>query len=188
MLTLGESVAALYGAVRLARLDARGLQYFDRTVRGFWRSFYAALIVAPFYATVLAMRYLADLDGASALRFTLVETVAYVVGWVAFPVLMATVCRALDREGRFVGYIVVYNWAAVLQNAAYLPLAMLAIDGVAPSSVANPLALGMLALILAYGWFIARVALEVTALAAAGIVALDLALSILINAVADRMV
>jgi len=44
-----EMMYALYGAYRLARFDAGGMRYFDASIDGFWRSFFAAVLIAPFY-------------------------------------------------------------------------------------------------------------------------------------------
>ena len=44
-----EIVASLYGAWRLMRLDPTGMTYFNLSADGFWRSFFAAVIVAPAY-------------------------------------------------------------------------------------------------------------------------------------------
>ena len=52
MITAREVTAALYGSWRLARLDPGGMAYFNRTVEGFWNSFFAAVIVAPGYIEI----------------------------------------------------------------------------------------------------------------------------------------
>ena len=56
MITPVEVVYATYGAWRLARFDCQGLQYFDNTPEAFWRSFYAAVIVAPPFAVLTALQ------------------------------------------------------------------------------------------------------------------------------------
>ncbi len=182
-----EAVLSLYGAYRLARFDARGLTYFVTSFEGFWRSFFAAVIVAPFYVVLLSMRYAAGETGVGAMRFASVEAIAYVIAWVAFPLARVFLARVLTREERYLGYIVAYNWAAVLQNGLYLPLGMLGVTAAVPAGAANVLGLIALSLILVYTWFIARVALDVGAGAAAALVALDLVLSVFINAVASAM-
>ncbi len=187
MLSAREAAYSLYGAYRLARLDAGGLVYFDASLGGFWRSFYAAAFVAPFFTLLLALRYADGMVAASPLRYAVIESIAYVIAWVAFPVIMLTVVQMLDRERRLVGYIVAYNWAAVLQNALYLPIPMMGITGVLAVNVANGLGMLALVLILVYTWFITKTALEVSAAAAAGVLALDLGLSIFITSVAGSM-
>ena len=42
-----EIIAALFGSWRLMRFDADGMNWFDFSSAGFWRSFYAALPAAP---------------------------------------------------------------------------------------------------------------------------------------------
>jgi hypothetical protein len=180
-----EILAALYGATRLARFDAQGLGAFNASVEGFWRSFWAAALVAPFYAVLLAFRFDTMADTVHPLRFALVETVTYVIAWLAFPVAMISVARWLGRWDAFVGYIVAYNWTAVVQNAIYLPLAMLAVSGAIPEAAGNMLGFVALIYVLVLGWFIARTALGVPGTTAAAIVALDLMLGLLINGFAD---
>ena len=187
MLSAREAAYSLYGAYRLARLDAGGLAYFDCSLGGFWRSFYAAAFIAPFFTLLLALRYADGTMAASPLRYAAIESIAYVIAWVAFPVVMLTVVQMLDREKRLVSYIVAYNWAAVLQNALYLPILIMGITGVLAVNVANGLVWLALVLILIYTWFITKTALEVSAAAAAGVVALDLVLSIFTTSVADSM-
>ena len=49
--------AALLGALHLARFDAVGIKYFEPTLAGFWRSFWAAGLVAPFFLLLLLIRH-----------------------------------------------------------------------------------------------------------------------------------
>ena len=187
MLSAREAATSLYGAYRLARFDARGMTYFETSLAGFWRSFFAAVIVAPMFAVVLVMRYAAGEAAVDGVRFASVEAIAYVIAWVAFPLVMVSLARLLDREERYLGYIVAYNWASVLQNGLYLPLVMLGAAGVIPAETAGPLILIALSLIFVYGWFIAKVALDVGAWTAVALVALDLMLSVFIDIVASSM-
>ena len=121
-------------------------------------------------------------------RFITLEAIAYVIAWVAFPLLMASLARLLDRDDFYIRYIVAYNWAAVLQNLLYIPIAILAAAGVLSIALSNTLGLMALALIVAYTWFITRTALEVAAGMAAGIVGLDFMLNVLINTVVEAAI
>lgn len=187
MLTVREASTALYGAFRLARMDERGLSFFDVSVTGFWRSFYAALLVAPLYALLLLVRYVTGFERTSAVRYVLIEFTAYAISWLAFPVAMDPIAGYLGRPERYVRYIVAYNWAAVLQNAVYLPITIFGLTGALPQGAAGALAMIALVLIFVYTWFITRAALAVPGSTAAGIVILDLLLSMVISASADRM-
>lgn len=187
MVTSREVVTALYGAYRLARFDPSGLDFFDATIAGFWRSFYAAVLVAPVYLLLLLIRYAQLAEQISPFRFFAIEVIAYVIAWVAFPLIMASLARTLGRDAFFIRYIIAYNWGAVLQNALYLPIAMLATGGLLAGPSANALGFLALSLILVYVWFITRTALEVAGGIAAAIVGLDLLLSIFINGYAEGM-
>lgn len=186
MLTTRELVASLYGAYRLARFDPRGLGFFDSSPAGARRSFFAAAIVAPFYALILAVGRPGDAD-VDPLRFGIVEGIAYVLSWVAYPVLVEWLTRLLGCRKRFEAYLVAYNWSMVLQNAVVFPITMLAGLGVLPPQVAQLLWFGLFLLILLYVGFIARAALEVAPATAAGLVVLDVLLSALIDGVAGGL-
>jgi hypothetical protein len=187
MPTLRETVMSIYGAYRLARLDATGMSYFDTTVAGFWRSFFAAVIIAPLYAILLAIRFPIIAADADPTRFVLTETIAYVLSWTAYPLVIASLTRRLGCWDRFPGYIVAYNWSMVLQIALVLMIALVSTTGVVPEEAGPFLSLATYLAILGYIWFIARTALGVPALTAAGIVALDIALSYFIDYFADRL-
>jgi len=188
MVSSKEIFAALYGAYRLAHFDDQGMRYFDTTIPGFWRSFFAAVLVAPLYLVLLLVRYPTLVNEVPLGRFVAIELIAYVIAWVAFPLIMVSVAKAIDREDNFIRYIVAYNWAAVLQNGLYLPIAIMASSGVLPEAAATTLGLLALLAIVIYTWFITRTALDIQSGMAAGIVGLDFLLSVIINAIADGVV
>lgn len=175
MISYREAAAGIYGAWRLARLDPHGMSYFDATERGFWHSFYAAVIVAPAYAVIVAIDYLQQPLGASEERIIAVQAIAYVISWTLFPLAMTVVARMLDRERYYLRYIVAANWANVLEVLLFLPAIAMADSGVAAFAMLPVLA----ALVtFAYQWFVARTALMVSGLQAAAVVGLDLLLDI----------
>jgi hypothetical protein len=186
MLTTRELVASLYGAYRLARFDPRGLGFFDSSPAGARRSFFAAGIVAPFYTLMLVVGR-PDGGDVDLLRFGVVEGIAYVLSWVAYPVMVEWLTRLLGCRERFKAYLVAYNWSMVLQNAVVFPITMLAGLGVLPLQVGQVLWFGVFLLILLYVGFIARAALEVTPATAAGLVLLDVLLSALIDGIAGTL-
>ena len=172
---------ALYGAYRLARFDAGGMRYFDVSIDGFWRSFFAAVLIAPFYLVYQGLRFLAETPGADGFRYTCVEAITYVIAWVLFPLVMVSLAKFLDREQRYLGYIVAYNWAAVLQNALIMPLGMVAMIGGPEVGAADFFGLVAFVAVIAYTWFITRTALDIDGGTAASIVLLDLVLGIFLD-------
>ena len=188
MPSLNELARALYGAYRLARFDANGMQFFDASLSGFWKSFFAAVLVAPLYFFLLLQRFQIGGGGESMARFLAIEAIAYVIAWVLFPLVMVTVSRTLDCQERYLGYIVAYNWASVLQNALYLPLAILIQAGaIAPDAGAFAVMV-LLTAILMYTWFVTRTALAIAGPTAAGIVFLDFVIGIVVNGFAESLI
>jgi biotin transporter BioY len=183
MITAPEVARALYGALRLARLDPGGIDQFDNTVEAFWRSFYAMLIVAPGHVILAAIRYSVVEPTSGPIQVFLVETIGYVIGWFAFPFAMLYVADKLDRGERYFRYIAAANWAAVLQVG--LMLVIVAVEYGFRLSLATVGFVHFITMIvvLVYFWFIARVGLEISGRAAAAIVGLDLGLGLVINSV-----
>ena len=184
MVTGAEFSRAAYGAWRLALLDRRGLDCFDDTVEAYWKSFNAAVIVAPAYALLLILRLYEIEARAGLFTIAIVETLAYVIGWVAFPLIMIYVCDRIGRSDRYLRYIVAHNWSNVIQVAVFFAVTILS-KGILGGGL-EVLGFAATAAILFYQWFIARTALEVSGGAAASIVGLDLVISILINLVTNR--
>jgi len=187
MAPLSEIIRSLYGALHLARGDTSGMAFFNATEQGFWRSFTAAILIAPLFALLLTIRYHVNEAGVSLLRFTAIETIAYVVSWVAFPLLLFHLTDILGTGHRFIRYIVAYNWASVLQNLLYLPFALLVEAHLVQGAGSTFFGILLLGLVLLYTWFVTRTALEITNLLAAGLVMIDLVLSIFINTITQGM-
>src|SRR5438309_12072558 len=101
---------AMLGALRLARGDRGGMSCFDRSVGGFWRSFRAAVISYPLYLVLLSMRVtVAEWESSGAFLIITVETIAYVIGWTAFSLLMLVVRPRLGLPHLFVDFMLPYD-------------------------------------------------------------------------------
>lgn len=180
----GEVARSLYGAWRLVRWDAGGLRFFDGTRGAALRSFWAAAIAAPMYAAVVMTGGAAPASGGGT-RAVLVYAIGYVVGWTAFPLAVLYLADALGRSQHYLRFLAVYNWSIVLQYAAVL-LAHLIADAV-PGPIGGVLTLGVLLYTLIYEWFIARTALQLDPLPAAGVIAVDVMLALLINGIIGQL-
>jgi hypothetical protein len=182
MITRREIVASLTGAYRLVLRDPAGMQFFDVTIGGFWRSFFAAVIAAPGYAFVVELRLADQLAADHVMHAYLVEAAVYVVGWLAFPLAAYYLTGALDRRRQYVGYIVAYNWAGVLQMALYVVASGLAAGDLLPRPVEAAVAVGAMVAVLFYQFNIARIALDIGPAPAIGFVALDFMISLFLHA------
>ena len=177
-----EVQLALAGCLRLARGDRGGLACFDRSLDGFWRSFRAAVISYPLYLMLLAMRVsVAEWQQSGGWRIVTVETIGYVVAWVAFPLLMLNVVRWIGRAHRFFDFMVPYNWCQVPQSALFVLVGLVSAGGVLSTQASEAMDLAAAIATLLYEWFIARVALDTTGLVAIFVVLLDLVLGVFIS-------
>lgn len=186
-LTARDVAFSVFGAYRLARFDPRGLDYIDRTPEGALKSFYAAVIVLPAYALLLAIRMSGQGIEAPLMQVVLVQGIAYVVNWTAFPLALHQVAAVLDRRARFPGAVAANNWGTVVQMAVYLPAVILGQVGILPPPLASGLVFGVMLAMLTYQWFVLRTALDVGGMQAAALVMLDLFLSALIGDFADNL-
>jgi hypothetical protein len=179
---------ALLGALRLARGDRGGLSCFDRSADGFWRSFRAAVIAYPLFLVLLSMRVtVAEWERSGGLIIVAVETIAYVIAWAAFPLIMLTVTRWIGRPHRFFDFMVPYNWSQVPQSALFVLIGLETESGVLGAAPAQVIEIAAAIAVLVYEWFIARVALDATASTAAFVVFVDLLLGVLISHVAGTL-
>ena len=187
MPSLREVATSLYGAYRLAQLDVKGMECFDRGVAGAIRSFSAAAVVAPAYLLLVLMRLGEEAGNVSAANFMLVESIAYIISWTAYPLIMDDLSRMLDCSDRYPAFISAYNWSAVLQMLVYLPAVVISESGIFVPALGDTIVFIATMVVLAYQWFVTRTALQVSNFTAAGLVILDLVLSVFISGAADGM-
>ena len=187
MPSLEEIARAIQGAWILFRFDPRGIELFEDSPEAFWKSFAAALIVAPGQA-VLVVLHLSERPVTDGLfEVVAVEAFSYVLLWTALPVVLYSICRILEREDRFIIAVIAINWSAVIQIAIALPPRVVVAVGLLPPGLENLASVIVFVLLIAYVWFVAKSALQISGISAAGIVLTDIALSTIIRLVTDAL-
>lgn len=182
MISLREMTHGLYGAWRLAWRDRAAMAWFDCSLQGAIRSFWAAALCYPGFVVLLLFRVQGTSTNAGDVYLILlVETIGYVIGWAAYPLAALPFCRWIAPEERALGFIIAYNWSQVLQTALLLPIAALGALDVAPAYVVAYVSTVAYLAILLYEWFIARIALESGGLAATALVLLDVVLGAMLS-------
>jgi hypothetical protein len=185
MPTWPEIARSVQAAWLLARGDTRGLAGFDLSVDGFWKSFAAALVVAPAYVLVLLDQYRVTGWPESAWATTLAELVSFAVGWLAFPLAAIPLTRLLGLSQRYVPLIVANNWSAVIQVALYT--AVVVLGTILPTELRTLALFSATIMVLVYQWFVIRTALATTGLTAFGLVVIDVLLNIAVSRVLDGL-
>jgi hypothetical protein len=179
---------AVGGALRLACGDRRGLGVFDASLDGFWRSFRAAAICYPMYLFLLGSRLTAAQWAAAGWpTVLLVETIAYVIAWVAFPLLMLHVAHWLGRDNRFLTFMVAYNWSQIPQTVLLTIIGFDAATGLLPPNFVRFAEAMATIAVLVYVWYIAKVALAVSGRQAVLVVVIDVVLGTTLGRVAQGL-
>ncbi|MEK9660813.1 MAG: hypothetical protein VW644_03605 [Alphaproteobacteria bacterium] len=173
MVTAHDISYGLYSAWRFVRLDRGAMQFVDNSVDGFWKSFFAAVIIAPAYLLIMVVIYTRAGDALSAgfIEIVVVEATRYVMSWVAFPLVMTSISDMLQRGERYIGYVVAYNWSQVAVMAVALPVFLLIAASGTATGTPNALQTILFFAVAFYQWFIARTALSTSGWVAAGVVA-----------------
>lgn len=183
-----EAWLALTGALRLARGDRGGMACFDASEEGFWHSFRAGVLCYPLYLILLAFPIeIGPAPELDPLRVLLVETIHYVISWVAFPLLMIPLVDWLRRGQHYFVFMGAYNWCQVPQTAVF---ALVAIGGGAgllstEGTLVAYLVVGIAALV--YEWYVSFVALEVSRPKAALVIAVDVMLATILGHISSSL-
>lgn len=186
MLSLREAFYALFGAWRLARMDASGLACFDLSAVGALRSFFALVLVLPFYLLERILSNAAIFKPADGLgpvdqllaqvgmaHLVILYSLAAIIGWVGYALIIEQLAGQFGRAHRFTGFLAAHNWSRVLSMALWFPVALLLLSGSLSPGWAAMLWLGASGFVFVYRWFIARAALDIESATAIWIVALD---------------
>lgn len=175
-----EITRSIRGALRIALLDPDAPAWFNLSVEGFWRSFLAPVLLAPFYLALILNDAGEAAEGVDPGAATFARIAAYVAGWAAFPLVMIPIARLLQLGGAYVPYIIMWNWSSVPQSAIMLP-ASAAFESLGERA-GGMIVMFATVTVLFYGYLVARAGLRCPPLTAAGVVTLDLVLSLLVNA------
>lgn len=186
MISARETSAGLYGAWRLAHGDRDGLDWFDASPEGAMRSFAAAVLALPIAAMLLGLEMIHQPAEASGARVILVYLIAYGLEWAGVLLVIHWISPMLDCEDRFLRFVPAYNWARVLEMAAFLPAGAIVAAGLGGLLAIVPLV--VLCAVVVYHWFVAKAALEITGGQAAFIVALNISIGVVISVWARSLV
>lgn len=187
-MSLAEATfASLVGAWRLARRDPGGMACFDISVDGFWRSFFALVVMAPLFLAFALLEYRLRFAPPDLGFYLLVETLAYLLDGISFPLVMAFLSQLLGLEHGYVPFVIAYNWSSVLIMALlFVPFALTSL-GILPGEVGALLTLLATIAAVYYRWYVTRVALGAPTLTAVGLVLVNVLLSTLIGVLAERI-
>ena len=191
IVTADEVHRSFRGTVDLLHNRAEGLQAFDMSEEGFWHSFAAIFLTIPAYVVSLAVeRFRFRFLGAPLfdnIWFDLVVALGHVASFIALPVAMIWLARALGATGRYVPFVIVTNWITVAGMLIMSVPALLFLVGWAPPTLAGLFTLAFFFIVFRAQWFATKVTLGVPSVLAGAIVSLGLVLNVFIGAVTRVM-
>lgn len=186
-----EIFQSIYGAWRIARFDPDAMRYFNLSMQGFWRSFFAAVLLAPFFLITnmvnesgAGAEHIAESSGGYILFWLFI----WFLAWAVFPIVMIPVSSLLNLSNAYVPFIIVWNWASVLMNLLLFPLSILYGLGMFSQNSAALLLMVARISVFYYGYLVARTSLQSNKLTAIGIVVVEMLLGLLILGGANQLI
>ena len=166
----------------LARGQAAGLVAFENTLPVAAYSFRAAAICLPIFMFFKDQTSTPD----DVVLTIFVDLLLFAASWAGFALASLYLAKALGVADSWPRFIAAWNWSAVVQ---YLALVALSLPGLLLGKGSLLDLGGLLALLFALWmeWFIARHALRLSPLGAAGFVALDLGIAVFLGGFAARI-
>lgn len=180
-----EIFASLYGAWRLACFDENGMSHFNVSVEGFWRSFFAAVILTPFYMFSIGPSFMTP-EGDFSFWAAVVHFIFYAMGWVLFPLVAFFATDLLQIGHRFTALIVAVNWSAVLIAGISMLFGVVLV--LIQGELAYFIGIAVGSGVIVYHWFVIKTALGTTTPTAIAFALFNLVLSYMLVETAKRIV
>jgi hypothetical protein len=174
--SIGSAVSSgLHGALLLARGRADGVRYVEADMAGAARSFWAIAICLPAFVCLRLLAWTAAGQPPHLAHSFMLDLLAFGIGWCGFAVVSYRVVGAMGLAERWPRAIALWNWCQVVQ---YLLLVVSSIPGLlgAPAPLDQVAQLVGIGWALWLEWFGFRLTLGIGVVAAAGLVALDVAI------------
>ncbi|WP_416899309.1 MAG: hypothetical protein ACMVY4_06210 [Minwuia sp.] len=180
--------AGLGGALMLAKRDPGGAGLLDGSPEGFWFSFRAAILLAPFYGILIWVARYSSVPEADLTAVFWIEAVSYVGAWMFWPVLAFELGRVMNQGHDIRLYIVACNWSEVWIMLLRLPVVALGAAGMLGGGILGLFSFAVLVFVLYYRYFIARTTLPAQPPVAVGFAIADMLAGLLWRAGTDMAI
>lgn len=151
------------------------------------RSFWAMALCLPALLCLDLLGWIGAGKPAHPAHDLAADLLTFVIGWLTFALASHRIAQRSGRAALWWRFMAAWNWCSVVQ---YLLMVAASLPGVlgAPDLVAEAVWLFAFGWVIWIEWFVSRVALELPAGAAVGMVMLDLGIGLAITALAQLMV
>ncbi len=178
-----EATNSLSGAFALLMRDEKGLEQFNQTSDGFWRSFSAIVLIIPIYLFASSTDWSAASGGEPKDFSAIKSLISLCVQWVIWPIVALFMMRALSCEKHYARYVTVFNWTTVLAMIIMAIPSVLIAAGLTNPRAGTFLIFMLLFITLYFEWYITSKALGTPMGLSAAIVAADFAVSLTIGSI-----
>lgn len=175
----------------LGRPDA--MRCFDTSFDGFWRSFGVFPLLVPLNAVLILteMRLIqasgqAPVEAFPVAAFAFWKYLNLGLDLVLFPLVLAILAGLLQVQRTYARYVVARNWSIPLALAITLVPAMLYASGLIGQALAELLLIAAIVIVVRFHYMVMRAALETGVGTTVGLVALDVALSLVASELVTR--
>ena len=168
------------GLRAILRFQPAAFLCFAGGVGPFLRSFLAALIVSPLQVLVVWAEMSSD-KITDPQRYILYQAIAYLLGWLAYPLLLLPICRHFDRARRYTTYVSAFNWFQLIEYGVTVPVILLGLIHWLPPELTLILWSVTVLTLMVYEWFLVRRGLELEAGTTAALVIINFLLNMVIS-------
>ncbi|WP_162938161.1 hypothetical protein [Kiloniella sp. EL199] len=158
--TLAEIKISLSNALQYMRFNSAQIIPTSVTPEFFWKSFFAAVLCLPSTIYLTITRPLETAPTIDLFALLLIDSLFYIISWIAYPVMMHLLLVLHKKEKQFGTFIIQYNWLQVWQSLIFHLLFILTQSNFLPDTLGNFLSLISLLYILATQAYMTKTTLE----------------------------
>lgn len=169
---------SLAGAWQLVKLNPRAMDYFDKSADGFWKSFWAIILVAPLFFMWVNISYEQAVEQGYSGPVE-ANILAYIVGLPLFALVMVFFTRFLKIDTHYTPMIIAYNWLSVIIYYITMPIDLLMRVGLLPEKAAMLVTFAAIFYLQIYvTWFTFKQSLRISGGLAIGVLAFEFLFSL----------
>jgi len=172
-------VRSLVGAWQLVKTNKKSMEYFDISSDGFWKSFWAILVMLPIF--LIGLIYGSGADGPQPI---VTESIFFVVSLPMMALVMYYFTRFMKISENYSSMVIASNWLTAL-NYNILVIAGLLLNLFLPNSEVSLIIIYVLSFYfgLYIAWFMYKTSLNISGYLAVGVLLFDAVFSLTIRTI-----
>jgi len=162
-------IGSLTGAWQLIKLNPQAMDYFDKSADGFWKSFWAIILVAPLFFLGLNISYEPAVAEGHQVSL-MAHIVEFFLRLPLIALVMAYFTKFLKIDTHYSDMIIASNWLWVVANYIILSLSILISLEILPIQAGTLLVVAVAVYLELYViWFLFKQSLQISGWLAFGV-------------------